>query len=126
MPTGSSRASDCTAFEGARWGVSDWTTAADQDLDPLGRSTQVREFMMFCIEIIVQLRRLLEDISTFVQKEASCGFLKLLFSKDQRIAQIESYYRQIGVSVESFQARCSVSESTPLVDVDKNNRSPHY
>jgi hypothetical protein len=126
MPTGSSRTIDRTAFEDARWGVSDWTTAADQDLDPSVRSTQVREFMTFCIEIIVQLRRLLEEISTFAQKEASCGFLKLLFTKDQRIARIESYYRRIGISIESFQASCSVFESTTLVDIDKNNRSPHY
>jgi len=50
MPTGSSRAIDRTAFEGARWGVSDWTTAADQDLDPPGRFTQVRDFMMFVLK----------------------------------------------------------------------------
>jgi len=52
---------------------------------------------------LADLHRLLENISTFVQKEASCGFLKLLFSKDQRIARIESYYRRIRISVESFQ-----------------------
>jgi hypothetical protein len=49
------------------------------------------------------LHRLLDDIAVFVQKEASCGFLKLLYTKDQRIAQIEEYHRCIGTSVTSFQ-----------------------
>jgi len=39
----------------------------------------------------------------FVQKEHLCGFLKLLFTKDQRIAQIEVYHRRITTSVASFQ-----------------------
>jgi hypothetical protein len=47
--------------------------------------------------------RLLKEISAFVQREASRGFLKLLFTKDQRIAQIEAYHRRITTSVESFQ-----------------------
>jgi len=47
--------------------------------------------------------RLLDEISGFVQKEHLCGFLKLLFTKDQRIAQIEVYHRRIATSVASFQ-----------------------
>ncbi|KIM77033.1 hypothetical protein PILCRDRAFT_12389 [Piloderma croceum F 1598] len=67
---------------------------------------------------LADLHKLLEEISAFVQKEASCGFLKLLFTKDQRIVRIESYYRRIGISIESFQASCSVLESTSLVRND--------
>jgi hypothetical protein len=47
--------------------------------------------------------RLLEEISTFIEKEASCVFLKLLFTKDQRIAKIDEYHRRIATSVTSFQ-----------------------
>ncbi|KIM73991.1 hypothetical protein PILCRDRAFT_715514, partial [Piloderma croceum F 1598] len=52
---------------------------------------------------LADLLRLLEDISSFIQKEALCGFLKLLFTKDQRIAQIDGYYRRIDDSIQSFQ-----------------------
>jgi hypothetical protein len=41
------------------------------------------------------LHRLLENISSFVQKETSRPFIKLLFTKGQRIAQIEQYHRSI-------------------------------
>ncbi|KIM82420.1 hypothetical protein PILCRDRAFT_461876 [Piloderma croceum F 1598] len=52
---------------------------------------------------LADLSRLLKEISAFVQREASRGFLKLLFTKDQRIAQIEAYHRRITTSIESFQ-----------------------
>jgi len=47
--------------------------------------------------------RLLAEISFFVQKEATRGFLNLLFTKDQRISQIQEYHQRIGTSVTSFQ-----------------------
>jgi hypothetical protein len=47
--------------------------------------------------------RLLDEISEFVQKEVSCPFLKLLFTKDQRIAGIERYHGRITTAVTSFQ-----------------------
>src|SRR5882762_3043420 len=47
--------------------------------------------------------RLLDKISSFVQKEATRGFLNLLFTKDQRISQIQEYHQQIGTCVTSFQ-----------------------
>lgn len=50
--------------------------------------------------------RLLEEISTFVEKDASCTFLKLLFTKDQRITKIDEYQRRIATLVTSFQASC--------------------
>ncbi|KIM87192.1 hypothetical protein PILCRDRAFT_303643 [Piloderma croceum F 1598] len=53
---------------------------------------------------VADLIRLLNEISTFVQKEASRPFLTLLFTKDQRIAQIDQYHRRIGTAVTSFQA----------------------
>jgi hypothetical protein len=52
--------------------------------------------------------------------------MKLLFTKDKGIARIESYYRRIDIAIESFQASCFSFESTILIDMDKNNRSPHY
>jgi hypothetical protein len=48
--------------------------------------------------------RLLGEISASIKKDASCMFLKLLFTKDQRIARIEGYHRRIATLVTSFQA----------------------
>jgi hypothetical protein len=53
---------------------------------------------------------LLEEISVFVQKETSRPFIKLLFTKGQRIAQIEQYHRCISTAVTSFQASHHVCE----------------
>lgn len=46
---------------------------------------------------------LLEEISAFVQKQSSYGFLKLLIVKDQRIVAIEGYHHRIEVSANAFQ-----------------------
>jgi hypothetical protein len=56
------------------------------------------------------LHRLLEDISAFVQKETSRPFMKLLFTKNLRIAQIEQYHRSISTAVTSFQASRDISQ----------------
>ena len=48
--------------------------------------------------------RLLDEISVFVQKEASRPFLMLLFTKGQRITQIEQYHGRLSTAVTSFQA----------------------
>jgi hypothetical protein len=56
---------------------------------------------------------LLQDISSFVQKLTTDGFMKSLSTKDQRIAQIESYYRQIEAAIASFQVS-RISEDTTL------------
>jgi hypothetical protein len=47
--------------------------------------------------------RLLNEISEFIQEEVSCPFLKLLFTKGQRIARIEEYHQWITTAVTSFQ-----------------------
>ena len=47
--------------------------------------------------------RLLDKILTFIQKEGVYRFLKLLFTKDQRITQIEGYHHLIRTLVTSFQ-----------------------
>ena len=52
--------------------------------------------------------RLLDEITTFVQKEASRGFLNLLFTKDRRISRIDEYHRRIAMSATSFQASCEI------------------
>jgi hypothetical protein len=51
---------------------------------------------------------LLAEIGTFVQKPASSEFLKLLFTKDQRISQLEEYHGRIGTLITSFQASCDI------------------
>jgi len=52
---------------------------------------------------LTDLNALLDEITTFVQKEASRGFLNLLFTKDRRISRINEYHRRIAMSATSFQ-----------------------
>jgi len=47
---------------------------------------------------LADLSTLLDEIATFVQKEASCAFLKLLFTKDRRVSRIDEYHRCIAMS----------------------------
>lgn len=49
------------------------------------------------------LHSLLRTIDSFVEKEVSVHFLKLLFTKNQRIARIEAFHQRISTSVASFQ-----------------------
>jgi hypothetical protein len=47
--------------------------------------------------------RLLKEVAEFVQKQTVTGFMKSLSAKDERVAQIETYYRRIETSIASFQ-----------------------
>jgi hypothetical protein len=58
--------------------------------------------------------RLLNEIAQFIQKETTIGFMKSLYAKGDRIAQIEDYYRQIEVSVVSFQVCLNVIQGHPV------------
>jgi hypothetical protein len=58
----------------------------------------------------------LNEISIFIHKAASYGFLKLLFTKEQRITLIEGYYRHMGISVQSFQVGKGMLQTKPLID----------
>lgn len=55
--------------------------------------------------------RLLDEISTFIQKETSRPFLQVIFSKDRRVSQIEEYHRRIATAVTSFQVSCYMCDS---------------
>jgi hypothetical protein len=71
--------------------------------------TNLHECVKFTLPQILRTyqgasHRLLGDISASIEKDASCVFLKLLFTKDQRIARIEGYHRRIATLVTSFQA----------------------
>ncbi|KIM77023.1 hypothetical protein PILCRDRAFT_825765 [Piloderma croceum F 1598] len=57
---------------------------------------------------VADLDRFLDEISIFAQK-ASRPFLTVLFTKCQRIAQIDQYHRRIGTAVTSFQISSLVS-----------------
>jgi hypothetical protein len=65
---------------------------------------------------IVPSRRLLDDISNFVQKEVSSSFLKLLFNKNRRVSRIDNYYAHVDVVVESFQARHNAFDIYSLIN----------
>jgi len=52
---------------------------------------------------LADLARLVNDISVFVQKEASFPFLKLMFTVDRRNIRIEGYYRRLHTLLDSFQ-----------------------
>jgi hypothetical protein len=49
------------------------------------------------------LFRLLDEISAFLQPQIRTGFLKSLYSKEDRISKIEEYHRRISGLVASFQ-----------------------
>ena len=80
----------------ARRSLKDETLVTPADLSRFVTS-QLRE-----AEFNLQIR-LLEDISDFVQREASSSFLKLLFAKNRKIIRIDGYYRRIGILIKSFQ-----------------------
>jgi hypothetical protein len=63
-----------------------------------------------------------DEISTFVHKEVSTSFLKQLFAKQRRILRIESYYRRIGASIDSFEASGDAVHTTSIIDPSCNNR----
>ena len=69
--------------------------------------------------------RLLKEISAFVTKEASRGFLQLLFTKGQRISQIGDYYMRIGISIDSFRASFDILDITSLINIGRNDSYPH-
>lgn len=46
--------------------------------------------------------RLLKDISAYIQKQSSFGFIKLLLIKDERLATIETFHRRISNSINAF------------------------
>jgi hypothetical protein len=56
------------------------------------------------------------SVSSFVEKAASSAFLKLLFTKDQRISRIEGYYNRIGDLMDSFQVCCNVFETASFIN----------
>jgi hypothetical protein len=60
--------------------------------------------------------RLLDEISDFVQNEASSSLLRLLFTKDRRACRIECYYKRICTVIQSFHASYKVVEITSLTD----------
>jgi hypothetical protein len=71
-------------------------------VDDLGRFVILTMFYVLGSDQRISYR-LLNEISEFVQKEVSCPFLKLLFTKGQRIARIEEYHGRITTAVTSFQ-----------------------
>jgi hypothetical protein len=83
-----------------------WQLLQVQTLEPL---TDLCGFVIFtlpCQDLDTEMTlscRLLEEILVFIEKEGSCVFLKLLFTKDQRIAKIDEYHKRIASSVTSFQ-----------------------
>jgi mevalonate kinase len=60
-------------------------------------------------EALDNLKKLLNQVSDFVQQQAEFSFLKSMYTKNGRISQIDVYHRQIGNLVTSFQAGCIVS-----------------
>jgi hypothetical protein len=53
---------------------------------------------------IAGLEELLHEVASFVRTQASHSFVKLLFTKDDRIAAIEGYHRKIEAMITAFQA----------------------
>jgi hypothetical protein len=65
-------------------------------------------YLMFADSTLTFFCRLLEEILVFVQKHTAQGFLKSLYTKGDRITQIDAYHRRLAFSIDSFQARLAV------------------
>jgi len=61
-------------------------------LQHTGTSTQLED-----------LHKLLQEIARFVKKQSSANFVKLLFTKDDRISRIVGYHQRIATLVQAFQ-----------------------
>ncbi|KAJ7191761.1 kinase-like domain-containing protein, partial [Mycena pura] len=72
-----------------------------------------------CVKPLADLDNLLQDIHRFVEKQRDKSFLKSLFNKDQRIYQIESFYRRIGLVVSAFH----ISGLLSMQDMFRNNET---
>jgi hypothetical protein len=62
---------------------------------------------------------LLKEVSAFVQKQTTKGFMKSLLMKEARIAQIDSYYRRIEAFVASFQVGSHFNRNITLSVCDR-------
>ena len=82
----------------------------------------VSSIVLFRPSSIPLFYRLLDNVSTFVEKAASSTFLKLLFTKDRRISRIEGYYNRIGDLIDSFQVGCDVFETASFINAAGGNR----
>ena len=82
----------------------------------------VSSMVLFRPSSIPLCYRLLDSISSFVEKAASSTFLKLLFTKDRRVSRIEGYYNRIGDLIDSFQVGCDVFETASFIDAVGGNR----
>jgi hypothetical protein len=60
-----------------------------------------------------------------VQGQVSTGFLKSLYSKEERISKIEEYHRQISALVDAFKVNLFIKGAIQAPSVD-NARYLHY
>jgi hypothetical protein len=71
-------------------------------------SPEVDTLQMYVIEsrrraLLIYFSRLIKEINSFVQSQESRAFLKLLFTKDERIVAIDTYQRRLCSYVHAFQ-----------------------
>lgn len=59
--------------------------------------------------LINSVPRLLEEILDFVRTENDKLFLVLMFTKDRRVTQIDSYHRRIAALVQEFQVSAAIA-----------------
>lgn len=114
----------CTASTDTQWGIRGGTAPTSADFSSSNWSMQVCEIhnaVCLDINILRSWCRLPDEISALLQKEVSSSFLKLLFTKNQRISRIDGYYRRIGTLIQSFQVRCHVFHTTSAVDINGGN-----
>jgi hypothetical protein len=80
------------------------------------------------VSLAKSFARLIVEINTFVDAEKGRGFLKILFTREDRIAAIEVYHRRICATVNAFQVSLrklrnnvglSLSKVSALIDVQE-------
>ncbi|KAJ7154056.1 kinase-like domain-containing protein [Mycena filopes] len=69
-----------------------------------------------CAKQLAGLEALLQEIHRFIDRGKNTGFLKLLLQKDSQISQIDSFYKRLGMCIDSFQISSLVNVQSMLVD----------
>uniref|UniRef100_A0A8H7Y9N2 Protein kinase domain-containing protein n=1 Tax=Psilocybe cubensis TaxID=181762 RepID=A0A8H7Y9N2_PSICU len=59
-------------------------------------------------DALIDLERLLKDISAYIQKQSNFGFVKLLLLKEERLATIEAFNRRIYNNINAFQVAAMI------------------
>lgn len=77
-----------------------------------------------CIKPHFPPHSLLNEISAFIRQEAGRTFLKLLYTKDNRITLIDAFHRRLATAINGFQVLTPIINRNQPADLFMGNRYP--